>query len=177
MKTAILLGLPALLLAMTAAAAAPAKGAGDTSIARGRHLVQLGGCNDCHTPGWSEHGGSAPKTLLLTGGGLAFQGPWGTTYPINLRLQVQEMDAKTWVKSVRTTRARPLMPWWTFRYLSDADITAMYNYIHALGPAGKPAPAWVPPGGKATPPYMKLVMPAAMHKSAGQKTARASGQH
>jgi len=57
-------------------------------------------------------------------------------------------------------KARPAMPYWTFRYLSDKDLTDMYAYIHSLGPAGKPAHEWVAPGQDAPAPYLKLVLPA-----------------
>ncbi len=131
------------------------------SIQHGEFLVGYGGCNDCHTPGWDEHAGHAPKDKLLTGGGFNFQGPWGTTYPINLRLYMQELTAKEWIHAARTMKARPAMPWWTFRYLSDRDLVDIYDYIRSLGPAGKPAHAYVPPGKPASPPYLKLVVPAA----------------
>lgn len=75
-----LLALPSL------AAAAGAPPTNHKSSERGKWLVGYGGCNDCHTPGWAEHGGDAPKDMLLTGSGMNFQGPWGTTYAPNLRL-------------------------------------------------------------------------------------------
>jgi mono/diheme cytochrome c family protein len=130
------------------------------SIRHGEFLVGYGGCQDCHTPGWAEHGGQAPKDMLLTGGGMNFQGPWGTTYAPNLRLLVQKLTAKQWIAKLRSLKSRPAMPWWTFRYLSDKDLADMYAYIHSLGPAGKPAHAWVPPGQDAPAPYLKLVLPA-----------------
>lgn len=130
------------------------------SIRHGEFLVGYGGCHDCHTPGWSENNGQAPKDMLLTGGGTNFQGPWGTTYPPNLRLLVQKLTAKEWIAKLRSLKSRPAMPWWTFRYLSDKDLTDMYAYIHSLGPAGKPAHDWVPPGQEAPAPYLKLVLPA-----------------
>lgn len=139
----------------TAAAGAPSR----KSIKHGEFLVNYGGCHDCHTPGWSEHGGQAPKAMLLTGGGMNFQGPWGTTYPPNLRQIVQQLSEKQWINKLRTQKARPAMPWWTFRYLSDRDLADMYAYIHSLGPAGKTAHAWVPPGQEAPAPYLKLVLP------------------
>ena len=152
-------GLAAGLLALVTLSAQAAPSAKmQRSIEHGRKLVNIGGCNDCHTPGWSQNGGKAPKDMLLVGGGLAFQGPWGTTYPINLRLFVHTMDAKQFIKTVRATKARPLMPWWVFQDMSNYDITSIYNYIHSLGPAGKPAHPWVPPGKPADPPYLKLVM-------------------
>jgi mono/diheme cytochrome c family protein len=146
----------AALLPLFAIASPPAS---HRAIRHGESLVGYGGCNDCHTPGWGEHGGRAPKALLLTGGGFNFQGPWGTTYPVNLRLYVQKMTIREWVKKMRTLKTRPPMPWWSFRYLSDRDLADMYAYIRSLGPAGTPAHDWVPPGQPAPPPYMKLVTP------------------
>lgn len=125
----------------------------------GKWLIGYGGCNDCHTPGWAEHGGKAPKDLLLTGSGMNFQGPWGTTYPINLRLYVQKLTLEQWIADMRKLKTRPAMPFWTFRYLSDQDLADMYAYIHALGPAGKPTHDYVPPGQAAPLPYFKLKLP------------------
>jgi len=160
-----------------AAAAAVARGAPpspaqQSQIEHGRRLVNIGGCNDCHTPGWTTHGGTAPRNRLLVGGGLAFQGPWGTTYPTNLRLMVQSMSLARWTRAVRTTRARPMMPWWVFRDMSDGDIAAIYDYIRSLGPAGSPAPAYVPPGTPAPPSYLKLVVPQAPASGAARHRGR-----
>ena len=58
-----------------------------TQIARGRYLVKLGSCNDCHTADYAPHDGKVPESQWLLGGGsLGFNGPWGTTYAPNLRL-------------------------------------------------------------------------------------------
>ena len=59
------------------------------SLDRGRYLVKIAGCNDCHTTGYAEAGGKIPEKQWLTGDQLGFRGPWGTTYPINLRLYMQ----------------------------------------------------------------------------------------
>lgn len=147
-----------LLMSCSALAAGNAH-ADKQALAHGKFLVGYGGCNDCHTPGWAEHGGQAPKNMLLTGGGMNFQGPWGTTYAPNLRLYVHNLTLKQWIANLRSLKARPAMPFWTFRYLSDQDLADMYAYIHALGPAGKPAHAWVPPGHSAPMPYFKMMLP------------------
>ncbi|HET9819968.1 MAG TPA: cytochrome C [Rhodanobacteraceae bacterium] len=154
---AILAFVAGVLLATTAMAATP--GATRQSIKHGEFLVGYGGCNDCHTPGWGEHGGHAPRNLLLTGGGFNFQGPWGTTYPVNLRLYMQKLTLQQWIEKARSMKSRPAMPWWTFRYLSDKDLGDMYAYIRSLGPAGNPAHDYVPPGQAAPAPYLKLVLP------------------
>ncbi|MBS0432022.1 MAG: hypothetical protein JSS21_06410 [Proteobacteria bacterium] len=139
---------------------AEAETASRKSIKHGEFLVGYGGCQDCHTPGWGEHGGQASKDMLLTGGGINFQGPWGTTYPPNLRLYVQKISAQDWIRQLRNLKTRPAMPWWTFRYLSDRDLSDMYAYIHSLGPAGRPAHDFVAAGQEAPAPYLKLVLPA-----------------
>ncbi|MDN5870867.1 MAG: hypothetical protein L0H73_09150 [Nitrococcus sp.] len=157
MKTVLAFAAGLLLAASVHAGDTPS----DKSIAHGKFLVGYGNCHDCHTPGWGVHGGHAPKDVLLTGSGFNFQGPWGTTYPVNLRLYMQKLTLKQWIHTARTMKPRPPMPWWLFRYLSDEDLGGIYAYIRSLGPAGKEAHAWVPPGQPAPPPYLKLVVPRA----------------
>ena len=36
-------------------------------VQRGRYLVQIGGCNDCHTPGYANANGKVDEKLWLTG--------------------------------------------------------------------------------------------------------------
>src|SRR5262245_52122473 len=62
------------------------------SLDRGRYLVAITGCNDCHTPGFGEAGGQVPEQQWLIGDQLGFRGPWGTTYPANVRLLLAEMS-------------------------------------------------------------------------------------
>ncbi len=57
-----------------------------TLLERGRYLVKIAGCNDCHTPRYAESGGAVAEAEWLTGDSLGWRGPWGTTYAINLRL-------------------------------------------------------------------------------------------
>ena len=54
-------------------------------IERGRYLVKISGCNDCHTAGYAMTGGNIPESQWLMGDKLGWRGPWGTTYPANLR--------------------------------------------------------------------------------------------
>lgn len=129
------------------------------AIRHGHKLVLIGGCNDCHTPGWTTHAGHAPKAVLLTGDGVVWHGPWGTTYPPNLRLWVHSMTVNQWIHTVRNTKALPPMPWWAFRAMSNRDLRDIYAYIYALGPAGHPTPAALPPGKLPRAPYMNLVLP------------------
>lgn len=120
----------------------------ETSIARGRYMVAITGCNDCHTPGWGESGGTVPETKRLVGARLGWSGAWGTTYASNLRLVAQQMSEQQWLKMAKTQKFRPPMPWFSLHAMDEADLRAVYRYIHSLGAAGERAPAYVPPGQK-----------------------------
>lgn len=124
-------------------------------IARGRYLVRIGGCNDCHTPGYAAAGGNAPEQQWLVGDRLGMQGPWGTTYPSNLRLFVPSMTEQQWVAYARAMQPRPPMPWFNVRAMNDADLRAIYAFVRSIGPAGEPAPAALPPGVAASGPVVR----------------------
>jgi mono/diheme cytochrome c family protein len=144
-------------LVTTAAASRQASEAAlPDDVARGRYLVQITGCNDCHTAGYFGSGGKVDEKLWLTGDHLGWRGPWGTTYPSNLRLVVQGMTADQFVKHARSPERRPPMPWFNVRDMTDADVRAIYAYLKHLGPAGKPAPAYVPPGKEPQGPYVQF---------------------
>jgi mono/diheme cytochrome c family protein len=148
MKTLIIAA--ALALAFPAYAQKPE----DAQVKRGRYLVQIGGCNDCHTPGYPEKGGKVPEAQWLTGDALGWHGPWGTTYPTNLRLYMQDLTEDQWVKKAKALQARPPMPWFNVRAMTTNDLRALYRYIRHLGPAGKPAPAYLPPDKTPPQPYV-----------------------
>jgi mono/diheme cytochrome c family protein len=146
------------LLALCAAlpAAAQEKGKPDPMIERGRYLVKIGGCNDCHTPGYPQSGGKVPEKEWLTGDALGWRGPWGTTYASNLRLYMQDLTEDQWVKKAKSLMTRPPMPWFNVREMTTRDLRAFYRYVRHLGPAGKPAPAYVPPDKTPQPPFVQF---------------------
>jgi hypothetical protein len=76
--------------------------AASKQIERGRYLVKTTGCNDCHTPGYIESAGEIEESRWLVGNSLGWQGPWGTTYPANLRLLTQGLTAAQWLQVART---------------------------------------------------------------------------
>ena len=71
------------------AAKAPGAKADASSLARGKYLVTIGGCNDCHTAGYAMTNGKVPEKDWLAGDRLGWRGPWGTTYAVNLRQYMQ----------------------------------------------------------------------------------------
>ena len=123
---------------------------------RGRYLVKIGGCNDCHTPAYPEKAGAVPEAEWLTGVPVGFQGPWGTTYAANLRLSIGAMTEPQWLAVARKPM-KPPMPWFALRDMTDADLRAIYRYVKSLGPAGTPMPEFVPPGGAVKTPFIVFV--------------------
>ena len=116
-------------------------------IEAGRYLVKVSGCNDCHTPGYIQSGGKTPETEWLKGNDHGFLGPWGTTYPHNLRLTTAALTEDEWVEMLSTRTALPIMPWSSVAAMAEADKRAVYRYIRSLpGDPGQPAPAALPPG-------------------------------
>ena len=116
------------------------------TVDRGKYLVIIAGCNDCHTPGYLVSEGKTPEELWLTGDASGWPGPWGTTYGTNLRIVVQGLTEEQWVTSAQNLITRPPMPWFNLNQMKDEDLRAIYRYIRQLGPGGKPAPLYVPPG-------------------------------
>jgi len=123
-----------------------ARAEGDESkIARGRYLVRTTGCNDCHTPGYTTTAGDVDESQWLTGSSLGFQGPWGTTYPANLRQLMRRMSVDAWIEYARRP-TRPPMPWFALRDMNDEDLEAIYVFVRSLGPSTAKVPAYAPPG-------------------------------
>jgi mono/diheme cytochrome c family protein len=152
-QSLIALLLPVALAFGAASAAEPSSSRG--TVEHGRYLVRTSGCNDCHTPGYAEKDGKIPERDWLTGNPVGFQGPWGTTYPVNLRLLVQSLTEREWTRRVRGA-ARPPMPWISLNSMTDRDLHSIYRFVRSLGAAGKPAPEFVPPGKTVTTPYIEF---------------------
>jgi mono/diheme cytochrome c family protein len=127
-------------------------------VARGRYLVQIGGCNDCHTAGYISSAGQVEEKLWLLGDKLGWSGPWGTTYAPNLRLTAKDMTAEQFMTLSRS-ELRPPMPWFSMRDMKDEDVKAIYAYLKHLGPAGERAPAYLPPGQKPKGPVVLFPEP------------------
>lgn len=141
----------------------PAPAAGSAvSVERGRHLIRISGCNDCHTPGFMEKGEQIPESEWLTGVALGWRGPWGTSYPSNLRRQLAAWkDATAWIAMVRGRKGLPPMPWTSLHAMTDDELRSVHAYIRSLPVTGESTPAPVPPAEEPKSPYLNLapVMP------------------
>lgn len=129
------------------------------SIERGRYIARIGGCNDCHTPDYATSGGKVDEKDWLVGDKLGWQGPWGTTYPANLRLVLSRMSEDDWVRVAKSAQYRPPMPWFALHDMTEADLRAFHRFVRHLGTAGEPAPAYLPPGQAANGPVIAFPSP------------------
>ena len=131
-----------------------------SKIDAGRYLVKLGGCNDCHTPGYVEaiamKGAAPPESEWLMGADVGFSGFWGVSYPANLRLSFQNMTEAEFLDMAHAGKGRPPMPWPSLMAMSDADLSAIYAYIHSLGPKGPAVPAALSPGVEPDRPHIRF---------------------
>jgi mono/diheme cytochrome c family protein len=128
----------------------------DSVIARGAYLATIGGCHDCHTPGFAQAAGAIPQSQWLTGSSVGFKGAWGVSYPTNLRLTVQNLTEEEWLVYSRAERLPP-MPWFVLREMTDDDARALYRFFRSLGPVGARAPTPVVPGEPIRTPFIDFM--------------------
>jgi mono/diheme cytochrome c family protein len=148
----------ALGLGMTAGVALAAT-KGDPLVARGKYVVTIAGCNDCHTAHYAEADGKVAEKDWLQGDILGWKGPWGTTYAINLRNYMQKLTEAQWVAKAKNLQARPPMPAVNVRQMTDQDLKGVYRYVKSLGPGGNEAPEYVPPDKTPNPPFVSFPSP------------------
>ena len=101
-----------------AALAAP----GDVSVERGLQVSITGGCHDCHTGGYNESGGKIDPATSLKGTAIGWRGPWGTTYPMNLRITAEDKSEADFVAYIKALKTRPPMPWYNLHAMDESDV-------------------------------------------------------
>lgn len=140
-------------ITLTAISSLVAAKAKNDAVERGRYLVKIAGCNDCHTSGYTAAAGKIPEEKWLTGDNFGWRGDWGTTYATNLRLNMQGLTESQWLAYAKTVKTRPPMPWFMLNEMKDDDLKAIYQFVHYLGPAGNPSGSFVPPDQEPKPPF------------------------
>jgi hypothetical protein len=108
-------------------------------VKRGRFLVNLTGCTDCHTPVDNHH---MPISGMEFSGGQVFHTSWGTVTSANLTPDpsgIPYYDEPMFIKNIRTgtVGARELnktMPWSVLRNMTDEDLAGMLAYLKTLKP-------------------------------------------
>lgn len=137
--------------------AAPASAAEAVSVERGADVALIAGCHDCHTLGYVETDGQVDPKAALRGSPIGFLGPWGTTYPANLRITAAGADEDQWVALLQELETRPPMPWFNLHHFAEDDLRSLHRYILSLGEPGDPAPDARPPGTTPEGPYIDFL--------------------
>jgi mono/diheme cytochrome c family protein len=147
-----------------------AEAADRADVARGKYLVTLGSCTDCHTPGYFF--GKPDEARLLGGSEVGFEIPGlGVFHGPNLTPD-KETGLGKWseqdiVKALRTGQRpdgrelAPVMPWRAFAQLTDADALAIARYLKSLAPVSNKVPGPFGPSETPTSFVMRVVPPAA----------------
>ena len=139
-------------------------------VARGKYLVNLGLCTDCHTPGHLL--GKPDEKRFLGGSEVGFEIPGlGVFHGPNLTPD-KETGLGNWsdadiIKAFQTgvrpdgRILSPIMPWKAFGELTSADANAIVAYLRSLPPVKNKVPG--PFGASETPTafVMKVVPPGA----------------
>ena len=151
-------------------AALSACGQGGDKVERGKYLVTVISCGDCHTPGAMM--GKPNMASYLAGSDIGFFVPeLGYFYGPNLTPD-NETGLGKWSEDEIVTALRtgkrpdgrvlaPIMPWMSFAKLTDDDAHAIGAYLKSLAPISNKAPG--PFGANETPtaPYETIAAPQA----------------
>jgi mono/diheme cytochrome c family protein len=142
--------------------------AADRQTERGKYLVTLGGCTDCHTPGYFF--GKPDQARYLGGSEVGFEIPGlGVFHGPNLTPD-KDTGLGNWttaqiVTSLQTGKRpdgrmlAPIMPWKAFANLTKADATAIAAYLKSLPAVKNKVPGPFGASDKPTSFVMKIVPP------------------
>jgi mono/diheme cytochrome c family protein len=117
--------------------------------ARGKYLVSIAGCNDCHTPGYFF--GKPDPSRFLGGSEVGFEVPGlGVFHGPNLTpdketglggwTDAQIVTAITTGKRPDGRELAPIMPWRAFANFTREDVSAIVAYLRTLPPVKNKAP-------------------------------------
>lgn len=156
----------AMVVAVLLAFGASVSRAESPEVARGRYLVTVMGCTDCHTPG--TFFGRPDKTRFLAGSDVGFGIPGlGVFVPPNLTPDAATGLGKWSAKEIvtaLTTGVRPdgrilapIMPWPSFAHLTPDDALAIALYLKSLPPVAHHVSGPFRPGQTPTVPVMAVI--------------------
>ena len=153
--------------------AAPAAFADDPQIERGKYLVQISGCSDCHTPGGML--GQPDMARYLGGSDVGFAIPGAGIYLGQNLTPDQETGIGAWsneqiIAALRTGK-RPdgrtlseVMPYPSFAHLTDQEAQAIAAFLKSLPPIKNKVPGPFGPNDKAT-TFVSAVISAGQYNS------------
>jgi mono/diheme cytochrome c family protein len=142
--------------------------ANDTQITRGKYLVTLGGCNDCHTPGYFL--GNPDMSRFLGGSDVGFEIPGQGVFVGSNITPDKETGIGNWtrehiVKAIQVGERpdgrilAPVMPWHAFAKLTADDAEAIAAFLQSLKPVSNKIPGPFKPGEKVSTSMFRIVPP------------------
>lgn len=158
---------------MLLAAQGLAARAAGSQVERGKYLVELGGCTDCHTPG--HFLGHEDAALYLAGSDVGFAIPGqgvfvGPNLTPDKATGLGDWTAEEIVAAI-TKGVRPdgrilapVMPWHGLAHLTHADALAIAAFLKSLPPVANKAPGPFGPSQTPTVLVMTLLPPTAYAK-------------
>ncbi|WP_410010422.1 cytochrome c [Phyllobacterium sp. A18/5-2] len=141
--------------------------ADDAQITRGEYLVTIGGCNDCHTPGYFF--GKPDMSRFLGGSDVGFEIPGvGVVVGRNITPD-KETGIGSWTVEQIVTAIQsgqrpdgrvlaPIMPWHAFAQLTADDAMAIAKFLQSVKPVNNMVPDPVKPGEKVS-TFMFRILP------------------
>lgn len=145
--------------------------AGDADVARGKYLVTISGCSDCHTPGYFL--GKPDMNRFLGGSDVGFEIPgMGVFVAANLTPD-KETGLGNWTTGQIVTalqtgvrpdgrKLAPAMPYRDFAHLTKEDVTAVAEYLKSIKPVKHAVPGPFGPGEKVSTFILRVVPPGAI---------------
>jgi mono/diheme cytochrome c family protein len=129
----------------------------ESQIERGKYLVTVGGCSDCHTPGTFL--GHPDMTRYLGGSDVGFAIPGMGVFPGRNLTPDKETGLGGWTdKQIITAFTAgqrpdgrtlvPIMPWPALSQLTAADAQAIVAYLRSIPPVKNAVPGPFGPNDK-----------------------------
>jgi mono/diheme cytochrome c family protein len=145
-------------------------------IDRGKYLVMLGGCNDCHTPGYFF---GKQDTRFLGGSDVGFEIPGLGAFAGRNITPDKETGIGNWTTEQIVTAMQtgvrpdgrvlaPIMPWHAFANLMKDDVTAIAAYLQSLPPVKNAVPGPFGPG-QTVPFFLFRILPPGQVAAAAPK--------
>jgi mono/diheme cytochrome c family protein len=158
----------AFMIASVIALPAFAAMADDSQITRGKYLVTLGGCNDCHTPGYFL--GNPDMSRFLGGSDVGFEIPGqgvfvGSNITPDKKTGIGSWTREQIVKAIQGGERpdgrilAPIMPWHAFAIFTADDAMAIAAFLQSLNPVSNQVPGPFKPGEEVSTFMFRIVPP------------------
>lgn len=142
--------------------------ADDAQNAQGKYLVTLGGCNDCHTPGYFL--GKPDMSRFLGGSDVGFEVPGlgvfvGPNITPDTETGIGQCSREQIVTAIQTGKRpdgrilAPVMPWHAYGQLTADDAQAIAAFLQSLEPVSHRVPGPFNPREKVSTFILRIVPP------------------